>query len=96
MAIEDNLRMARGDVSKALLLGLLAIPAAVVATIGVAVAVIAVVIALVIIIVVLGLVCVVLALIPPVILISLILAPFYYGVRALGRHLPGQKRLQYK
>ena len=96
IAIEDNWRMARDDVSKALLLGLLAIPAAAVVVVGIGIAVIAVVIVLSIVIVALGLVSVVLVLIPPIALIALILSPFFFGVRFLAGHLPLRKRLQYK
>ncbi len=95
-AVEENWYMARTDAGKALLIGLLAIPATIVATFGIGVAVIAIAIALVIVVVVLGLVCVVLVLVPPAILICLILAPFYFAARALGRLLSGRRRLVYK
>ena len=98
IAIEDNWNMGRYDISKALLTGLLAIPVAIVAAMGICVAMIAVIMALGIVVVALGLVLVllsvVLVLVPPVVLVTMILASFYYGVRLLAGHLPGRKRLQ--
>mgnify|MGYP000672147338 CR=1 FL=1 len=96
VAVEGNWQIARTDARKALVIGLLAIPAAVVATIGIGVAVSAIAMALVIVMVVLGLVSVVLALVPPAVLICLILAPFYFAARGLGRYLPGRRRLVYR
>jgi len=95
-AVEENWHMARTDAGKALLIGLLAIPAVIVATFGIGVAIIAIATALGIVVVVLGLVSVVLVLVPPGILICLILAPFYLALRALGRFLSGRRRLTYK